>query len=212
MEQGYPGTAPPSLSRKPFDLTRLPPEMQQAIMAQGQITFEDGSVVYADGTATGAGDSPDDYGFADMGDGEMPQSFDTQGYGGALDDPGPMNPLAGPMFKRFRQTTNAPMPGTPGGIGGGPMMDEGMMPGMGSNPLAEPLPDPFAPAETARAVQVPGGAGIQGDQVMSAPPTSPNYSQSDDPLKTGGSYGGRFGKRAPQAKPSGRPMSSQFRR
>jgi hypothetical protein len=192
-----PGTMPPNLKRKPFDLSTLPPEMQQAIMSNGQITLEDGSAIYADGTATGAGDSPDDFGFGMPNAGAMNVSYGGYGGGEGM-APGtmpeapmaeePRNPLGGPMFQRYRQTAKAPMPGTPGGLGGAPA-EEG-------NPMEEAFPNPFETPEPARSVSVPGGASVIGGSPQAATTPGGSYTQADDPLKKKSpTYGGRFGRR-----------------
>jgi hypothetical protein len=202
-----PGTMPPKLKRKPIDLSILPPEMQQAIMQNGQITLEDGSAIYADGTATGAGDSPDDFGFGMPNAGAMNVSYGGYG-GGEQAAPGtmpeapmaeePRNPLAGPMFQRYRQTAKAPMPGTPGGLGGAPA-EEG-------NPMEEPFPNPFETPEPARSVSVPGGASVIGGSPQAASTPGGGYTQADDPMKKKTpTYGGRFGRRqATRSMPSRR--------
>lgn len=208
----YPPTAAPMKKRQPFDLTKLPPEMQQRIAAEGSITFEDGSAVYADGTATGAGDSAGDYamdgamsGF-DMGSGGWTSAPQFSGPPTAApesmtDEPG--NPLGGPLFRRYRQTANAPFPGTPGGVGGGPV-DDGMM---GGNPMGDALPNPFETAEVAESPTA---------HVPALPPSAspPEGALSRDEPKPGG-YQGRVGRRMQsrqQTRPGSRPMGGRRRR
>jgi hypothetical protein len=50
-----------TLSRRPFDMSRLPTAMRSRLDQGETIRFEDGSALYPDGTATGVGDSPDDF-------------------------------------------------------------------------------------------------------------------------------------------------------
>lgn len=87
---------------------------------------------------------------------EMPPDafdFGPGGYANALPPPAASpspameaaDPLAGQLFKRFRQTANAPFPGTPGGVGGGPLPDEGP----NQNPMRDAPASPFEPAQTA---------------------------------------------------------------
>lgn len=180
-----PAAMPPKLKRRPFDLSQLPPEMQQQIMSAGQMTLEDGSTIYADGSATGAGDSPDD--FAVYG---TPNAGTMQGAGfgysgpsapGAMPEDVQSNPLGGPMFKRYRQTAKAGMPGQE------PAND---------NPMDDPLPNPFETPAPARSVTVPGGASVTNGSPQAASTPASKYTQADDPMKKkGNTYAGRFGRR-----------------
>lgn len=184
-------TAPPAptIARKPFDLSKLPPEMQQRIQAEGSLTAEDGSTIYADGTFTGAGDSPDDFGGYGLAGGTgggapVPALGDAGIAGGAAATPA--GPFAGPQFDRYFTTANAAFPGTPGGVGGGPVK--------APNPMLEPT-DPFATAPEVEAQQ---------PFLLSAPTTKPpadaiaarrQMGGAQPATPTTGTYGGRYGRR-----------------
>ncbi len=216
MSFTMPPAPAPTLARKPYDLSQLPPEIQQRIAAEGQYTAEDGSTVYADGTYTGAGDSPGDFGMADptMGGGFAGGGFAANpGFMGApapsvAADPALVaDPLASPQFDRYFNTANAAFPGTPGGVGGGPV---------NNNPMGEPMLDPFAgapstevsepfllgagptvtpPADAVAARRQMGGVGDVGTQSAGT-----------------GSYGGRFGRRTAARQTGSRPMPGGRRR
>lgn len=139
MSFTMPPAPAPTLARKPYDLAKLPPEIQARIAAEGQYTAEDGSTVYADGTYTGAGDSGNDFaggGYAPM-SGMGYQSQPDPLMAGAPDPGLGVDPFAGPQFDRYFTTANAGFPGTPGGVGGGPVSN---------NPMGEAMLDPFADA------------------------------------------------------------------
>jgi hypothetical protein len=146
MDAGYgapPATSPPQVQRRPFDMTRLPPEMQQRLMSGETIAFEDGSTLYPDGTASGAGDSPNDFapgGGYDMGAGgynSSPQLLGPQALasGGAPPATSPfMDAQSGamqPQFERYFAAANAGMPGQPAPA-------EGLA---ASNPMGDPIGD-----------------------------------------------------------------------
>lgn len=183
----------PTLARKPFDLSKLSPEDMARLQNEGSLTFEDGSAIYPDGTYSGAGDSPNDF----AGGGFAPQSAGLAmgGLGGPPPAPDPAlggaapatDPFASPQFDRYFSTANAPFPGTPGGVGGGPAAPP--------NPMLEPL-DPFATAPEAEAAQPfllgagptvtpPADAVAARRQMGGAQPATPKTP----------AYGGRYGRR-----------------
>ncbi len=190
----------PVKKRRPFDPAMVPPQAQAALASGQPFPMEDGSVFYPDGTFEGAGDSPDDW--------EMPQGMDygAGGYnagmagGGAMmgggdplmaGAPSPMmggGPFTDPMtgaiaepFTRHFATRNAPMPGTPGGVGGGPLVD----------PMADPFADaPAAAVEDPFFLAAPESATAPADAVA-ARRQSGGVSQPQE----SGSYGGRYGRR-----------------
>lgn len=181
----------PTLARKPFDLSKLSPEDMARLQNEGSLTFEDGSAIYPDGTYSGAGDSPNDFA-GGLGMGGAPQAAGMAG------SPAPAlgvnggeglvaDPFAGPQFDRYFNTANAPFPGTPGGVGGGPAAPP--------NPMLEPL-DPFATAPEAVAAQPfllgagptvtpPADAVAARRQMGGAQPATPKTP----------AYGGRYGRR-----------------
>lgn len=133
----------------------------QAQLAAGQpLQFEDGSTVYPDGTAEGAGDSPDDFttspaatmpgGLGDAPMGEAPLPPPPEAFGSA-----PKAAFKGPQFDAHFSRRDASFPGTPGGVGGGPLEDEDL------NPMEDPLPDPFEVPEPGRSVSANPGIGGQ---------------------------------------------------
>lgn len=181
-------TAPPAptIARKPFDLSKLPPEMQQRIQAEGSLTAEDGSTIYADGTFTGAGDSANDFGSMAGAMGGAPVPALGAEAGLVADAGASTSPLAGPQFERYFTTANAAFPGTPGGVGGGPAK--------APNPMLEPT-DPFATAPEVEAQQ---------PFLLSAPTTKPpadaiaarrQMGGAQPATPTTGTYGGRYGRR-----------------
>ncbi len=151
MDRGMLAGAPsPTLAKKKIDITQLPPEMQAQLASGKPITHEDGSVIYPDGTASGAGDSPDDYapGFAA---GPAAGNAILAGEPAPVVDAAPVaaepaNPLAGPMFRPYRQRANAAFPGTPGGVGGGPVAPP--------NPLVADAPAPALDAAPSVQIQI----------------------------------------------------------
>ncbi len=162
-----PATAP--RKRKPFNILALPPEMQAQLAAGQPLQFEDGSTVYPDGTAEGAGDSPGDFvgppgasiptgmngmgampggmGDAPMGEAPLPPPPEEFGTG--------KNVFKGPQFDSHFSRRDASFPGTPGGVGGGPLEDEDL------NPMEDPLPDPFEVPEPGRSISANPGIGDQ---------------------------------------------------
>lgn len=175
---------PPTIARKPFDLSKLSQQDMARLQAEGSLTFEDGSAIYPDGTYSGAGDSPNDF----TGGGFAPQSPSLAGppdpaLGAA---PGMVaDPFAGAQFDRYFTTANAPFPGTPGGVGGGAP----------PNPMLEPT-DPFATAPEVEAAQPfllgagptvtpPADAVAARRQMGGAQPATPKTPQ----------YGGKYGRR-----------------
>lgn len=197
-----PGTMPPQMKRQPFDMASMPPEIQQRLMAGETVPFDDGVVLYPDGTYD-PGQTP---GYVGGELGALGQGFDY-GAGGFNDSAmlnGPealaapsTNPLDDPMFKRFRQTTNAGFPGSPGGIGGRAEGTDAI------NPMGDPVGD-AADAEPSRLLTVEGprvGAFDAGEQsdARTAPGTMP----------------GRLGRRRMSGAPSrtsSRPMGGRRRR
>jgi hypothetical protein len=167
MNFGMPAAAPPATmprKRKPFNILALPPEMQAQLAGGQPIQFEDGSTVYPDGTAEGAGDSPDDFtsspaasmpgGMGDMPMGEPPLPPPGDDFG-----TGPKAAFRGPQFDSHFARRDAEFPGTPGGVGGGPLEDEDL------NPMEDPLPDPFEVPEPGRTI---GGNPDLGAKMKSA--------------------------------------------
>lgn len=106
---GFPGTAPSTKKRTPFDLSALPPEMQQQLVNGQSVSLDDGSVLYPDGTM----DSGVLTGGYDMGPGGWNKPPELGGVGSfpGTADTTPGDPLAGPLFRRYRQTVAAGMPG-----------------------------------------------------------------------------------------------------
>lgn len=208
METAYPGTTPPQLKRRPFDLSGLPPQMQQAIMTNGQLTLDDGSVIYADGTATGAGDSPDDYDLGPGGFNGSPQFGGPAALGGGgypgVAPAAPTDPFASAQFDRYFGVANAGFPGQPGGIGGGPAPAEGPA---AMNPMGDPMGDPFA-------VEAQQRPGVQ--LTVEAPRVGAYGAGETGDARVGsgqGKYGGRLGRRmaSGQRKPGGGPLNSRRR-
>ncbi len=130
------------LRRRPVNIANLPPQVQAA-MANGQpFTAEDGSVVYPDGTATGAGDSPDDFISPYAAAPPQMTNFNPGAQplpAAAPAGPAPkVSPFADPMYDRYFTVANAGMPGQPGALGGGPLPTNGM-PALGA-PAADVAP------------------------------------------------------------------------
>jgi hypothetical protein len=213
MSFTMPPAPAPTLARKPFDLRQLPPDMQARIAAEGQVTLEDGSAIYADGTSTGAGDSPNDFAGGGFAGG---QPAGGMAYGPAPDPllagaPAPslgVDPLAGPQFDRYFNTANAGFPGTPGGVGGGPV---------DNNPMGEPMLDPFADAPQTEVSQ----PFLLGAGPVATPPTAAVDARRQmggvqAPAGTVGAapagYGGRVGRNRTSQPVSSRPLPGGRRR
>jgi hypothetical protein len=211
MSFPMPPAPAPTLARKPFDLSMLPPEIQARIAAEGQYTAEDGSTIYADGTYTGAGDSPGDYGMQDpMVGGGYAQNPNFMGAPaptlGAPEDPAlaPADPFMGPQFDRYFTTANAGFPGTPGGVGGGPL---------NNNPRMEPMLDPFADApatEVSEPVMI--GAGPTVTPPADAVAARRQIGGVGEVSTPGAGYGGRMGRRMMTRQSGSRPMPGGRRR
>jgi hypothetical protein len=158
-----PGAMPPKLKRKRRHPDELPPEEYLPEEMTDYGLPNEGAMNVAYG------------GYGEMAPGVEPLPAE------------PRNPLAGPMFRRYRQTANAPMPGTPGGLGGPPLED--------GNPMDEAFPNPFETPEPVRSVTVPGGASVTGGSPQAASTPASQYTQADDPNKKKQTYGGRYGRR-----------------
>lgn len=205
------GAPPPTVpNRRPFDPNTVPPEILQQLSAGQPVPGPNGEVYHPDGTMEdgapigappGMGPPPADPMMAGM----PPPAVGGQGDGDGLqitEDPmEARNPLAGPMFRNFRQTANAGFPGTPGGIGGGPA---------GGDPLLSGIP---APAVDARpTVMHDPGYSIQGasDRGASMSRVGPDLGGDAQPGRDI-SYGRRVYTR--RQMPQGRmPNSGPFRR
>jgi hypothetical protein len=217
MSFTMPPAPPPTLTRKPFDLKQLPPEMQARIAAEGQVTLEDGSAIFADGTSSGAGDSPNDFagggygGGPATGMGYQPQPDPLMA--GAPDpslgiDPALVeDPFASPQFDRYFNTANAGFPGTPGGVGGP----------VDNNPMGEPMLDPFADAPQTEVSQ----PFLLGAGPVATPPTAAVDARRQmggvqAPAGTVGAapagYGGRVGRNRTSQPVSSRPLPGGRRR
>ncbi len=157
------------LRRRPVNIANLPPHIQQSLANGQPFVGEDGSTVYPDGTATGAGDSPDDFVSpypAPQMTNYNPNAMPLASAPVAAPD---VSPLANPMFDRYNKVARQGMPGQP------PKQD----------PMAALMGQPDVAPQ--RNVQL----SVQGPQVT-YDGGGPNAGQGG---QGGGTYGGRIGRR-----------------